>query len=398
MLSVGSGADHTTAGRLSRTRRIAAAHMSAIALLCVLLYYPALNRPLTSWDDQRWLADTQVRNSLATIFDFRLRTNNPFPSTYYIPLQSALYYGLTFLFGTSPPAFHLVGLAIHVAVCLLLYLLVVNLGARREAALLAAMFVAAHLGNVQAVTWVSASFSHPLVTVFILLTVLLFRRYLEFGTLESYLLALLTFTIALLIRESAIIVPLLLLAMQRFCPVQVGRDPPPTFSFAPAALRCVPFALACIPIALIAAYKYQNGHVHQYWGGVNFGVHALLRLLDFASLTLFPARASAAVKLVLCALVLLASFGLVFFFQRAPAALFALIWLYLGLAPYAVSNFSPALEVTRYLYVGLLGVALLFSNLVSAAERRLARQRHLVWGAAGLVVLGHMVATFRVVH
>ena len=123
---------------------------------------------------------------------------------------------------------------------------------------------------------------------------------------------------------------------------------------------------------------------------------------------LLPVAVSHALKMVLAGAALLAAAAILQGGGRgaeqarnrnqALARAFALLWIVLTLAPYTISNFSPALSITRYLYLALAGFALLYAVAVSAAAQRWARWRYPVWGAAGLLPLAHLWASFRVVH
>lgn len=394
----------TDAPRAPSTLRavlVTLAHVALLAGVAVVLYGATLRQPLTSYDDLKWMDDTEVRNSLRTIFDPTLATDNPFATTYYLPLQSALFYGMVSAFDREPLAYRSLALAIHLGAAILIYLLLCRMRLGRMPALLAALFVTAHLGNVQSVTWVSASYSHALVTVLVLGTMLAFHRHLETGSRAAYGSALVVFVAAMLVRESAVIVPVLLFGMELLAPPSPGalthrlrRD-----RVSPRILlKYLPFVLTAVPIVLIALRKYQGGLVKSNWGGVSLGIHAVLRLLDFLTLMLVPRTVPHGMKLALTAAVLLGGFFLLRHLARWPAAVLGLGWMVLGALPYSLSNFNPALHIMRYLYPGLMGLALILALGIAGAAARWPRVRVAIWSLAGAVPLVHAIAVWGATH
>lgn len=374
--------------------------LGALAVLAIWLYYPSLDDAMRSFDDQAWLRDTKVRNSITTMFDPRVRSPNPFSTTYYLPLQSALFWVMVELFGRSAQAFHVLCLGIHVAASSLVYLLTRTLTRNPWVALITGALFVAHVGHVQSVTWVSATVSHPLVTVFIVATMLAWVRMMDTGRRVYYFVALGSLLTGLLIRESAVIVPVLMVLLEAALAL---RDNPTRtikahLARAPrAALKYIPFVAMTLPIIAISAYKYPRGSLHQSWGGVSLGIHPLLRLMDFSTLLVYPAHQSSSLKLGLATALVLLGWGLFYTFRKWPLWTFCLLWIGIGLAPYTLSNFNPAQHIMRYLYPASVGYVLLLALWCTYAMERAGTKRWLKVMAMGVFIaytLWHIYTLF----
>jgi len=362
----------------SRRYGVIVFHLLILVALAVVIYYPVLAKPLNNFDDLKWLADTELRNTFTTIFDPSLVTKNPFASTYYLPLQSALYFGLVKVFGRSPMAFHAFSIGIHALASVLIYFLLLTFSKRKTLAFLGGFTFVAYLGHKQSITWTAAAFSHPLVSVFVLATLLFFYAFLKTNKKVTYFSALAMFIVGLLIRESAVVLPPLLIVLELFGLGQVGEREKLSFSISKRDLiqrsyKYIPFFLAIIPIALISIRKFQHGSLNERWGGVVSGIYPGLRFLDFSSLLVYPAKLGVSMKLILVALLLAIASWIIFNFRKQPLLFFALFWIAVALAPYTISNFNPALAVTRYLYPAMIPFCLLltlvFSKLVEKGKK-----------------------------
>lgn len=242
--------------------------------LAFLIYSPVLNHPLNNFDDLRWLEDTAIRNSFSTIFDPSLITKNPFASTYYLPLQSALYYGMVEFFGRSPIAFHGLSIGIHALTSILLYFLIFAFTQKRFISFLGSVFFVVYLGHDQSVTWTAAAFSHPLVSVFVLASVLSFLKYLKTKKRMFYVGSLFALIAGLLIRESAVVVPILLITVE-LLDRERNKNRIRLKDIGKVSIKFIPFFLAILPILVISADKFQHGSLNERWGGVAMGLHPI---------------------------------------------------------------------------------------------------------------------------
>ena len=184
-----------------------------IVVLGLCAYAPTLSLPFFLDDHpfieqnkslERWTASALKE-------DFKPPRESPRYLGYYRPLQ-----GLTnrieyHLWGPHPPGYHLVNLSLHIANGWLLALLLSALGLSFSAALMAGCLFVVHPIIVSELLMVSGR-PQIMSLFFCLATLLLWRRrtaaYLVGGAL--------TYGLALLSKESAVVLPFLLVAIQRW--------------------------------------------------------------------------------------------------------------------------------------------------------------------------------------
>src|SRR5690242_19851439 len=141
-------------------------------------------------------------------------------SNYYRPLMTFAYLISYKICGRLPFGFHLVNLVLHVAVVLLLFVLTERLFQDRLLSLIAAGLFALHPIHTESVAWIAAITDLEL-SLFFLLTFLLYlrlpgpqppnRRY-----WLSYAFMLLTYGLALLSKEQALVLPALIIVYEHF--------------------------------------------------------------------------------------------------------------------------------------------------------------------------------------
>ena len=122
----------------------------------------------------------------------------------------ALFYRLGAVFGAANPlGYHGINLTLHVASTLLVYCLGVLTTRRQGISLAAGLLFALLPGHAEAVTWISGS-ADVIPGFFFLATVVTFVLFRRRGQRRWYLASLAVFALALFTKQSAILVPLLL--------------------------------------------------------------------------------------------------------------------------------------------------------------------------------------------
>jgi tetratricopeptide (TPR) repeat protein len=334
-------------------------HALAVAAVAAAVYANALPNAFL-WDDLHLV----VANPAIKRWDAvpALFTSDLFPgpveSGYYRPLQ-ALSYALDYaLWGLAPAGFRLTNVALHAATAVLLHRVAGALFASAAAALVAALLFAVHPLHVEAVAYVAGR-SDPLAAACLLLAVLGFVR----GDRRGRVVSVAAFALALLAREAALVLPLLLVVVDRVPP---RAQPRPLRTYLPylfvlaghLALRAVvvggaaaPAPTAAVPLHLRLLTTAEV--VVRYLGLVvaPVGLHMERHVAPVAS-GLDP-RALAAVG----ALVALA-WTAVACRRRAWPVTLGLAWFAVALLP--VANVVPlaTFMAEHWLYVPLMGLCL----------------------------------------
>jgi Flp pilus assembly protein TadD len=209
-----------------RAARTPVWHAGLVVVAVLIVYANALPNAFL-WDDLYLVVGNPAIKHWANVP--RLFVSDLFPggmeSGYYRPLQALTYavdYGV---WGLSPAGFHLTSVLLHAATAVLLYVVGVRVLGSALAALVGALLFAVHPLHVEAVTYVSGR-SDPLAAALMLVAVLGFLR----GDGRGRIASLAAFVLALLAREAALVLPLLLVVLDRIVP---GRTRRPALDYLP---------------------------------------------------------------------------------------------------------------------------------------------------------------------
>lgn len=129
---------------------------------------------------------------------------------YYRPALTLSFMADTLIGGTRPFIFHLGNVLIHLLACCLLYLFLKTIRIGKTAALVASLMFAIHPVLIQAVAWIPGR-NDSLLAAFVLLSTLCFLNYRQGGRILWGLLHILSFFLALLTKETAVLLPVLLI-------------------------------------------------------------------------------------------------------------------------------------------------------------------------------------------
>ncbi len=369
-----------TIPRMTRTSVAALAVLAAAVTACYMftLPYPFV------YDDVMHVADNPHIRSLANPFRFFYDPSTvaitPTPATeIYRPLAT-LSHALTYaVFGPGPRGFRLVNIAFHASNAMLLFFLVRALlpvagrpGAFSWAALLAALAWAVHPVNTESVTWIVGR-SNLLCGLFFLLALLFrtrgerdpaSRRWWRAGALAA-------FGFALLAKEHAIMLPLIIVA----CDAAADRRGAPAAPRATGGRGYASFfkaaAVYCVLRLALIGRMTQRGS----WGG-GPASHVALQVMGLATylrLLVLPFRlrldyvfdppsAGGAAWFALSSAIVALFFGLIALaWKRRSPYVLGLLWIIIALLP--VLNLLPIKAVVneRFLYLPAMGLSFLIA-------------------------------------
>ena len=173
-------------------------------------------------------------------------------SNFYRPVLNVFWEVVYAIGGAHPLAWHGASILLHVACALLVFQLALLVIEDVFAAWLAAALFAVHPAHVEAVSWASA-IAEPLWTLFLLLSVLAFLRWLERGGVRWWAASFIAGAAGIFTKETAIVLPVVLLAtaLALFCP----SNPNAGLPGAPRSRnrRAFPVLAATLPFFAIAA-------------------------------------------------------------------------------------------------------------------------------------------------
>jgi protein O-mannosyl-transferase len=305
-------------------------------------------------------------------------------TNYYRPLMSLAYLVCYKLFGPIPFGFHLLNLALHICIVVLLFAVTRKLFGDPLLAAVAAGLFALHPIHTESVAWI-AGLTDLELSFFFLLTFLFYLR-LDRPKTErnaswtSQLAVLVCYALALLSKEQALMLPLLAAAYEHFYRPQRANTPlrvklgryVPLFlmaagyvafrvlllgGFAPSVSR----PNLSWSAVLLSAVTLVGG----YLGKLLWPVHLSAFYVFHASRSLRDPRVLAGMGGLLVCLLLF-----VWLWRRARAVSFAFLWMGATLGPVLNARWMPAqVFAERYLYLPSVG----FCWLLGWASARLWR-------------------------
>lgn len=300
-------------------------------------------------------------------------------SNYYRPLL-LLSYGIEHaFFGYLPFIYHLDNILIHAAASITLFLFLDRLLKKRSIAFLVTLFFAVHPLQTEAVSYVSGR-NDPMAAFFMFLTLYFYLK----KTTRSLLFASISFVCGLLSRETAIVTPALLFAIEVYQTKSLKK----AISNAKTVLPFLFIALFYFFLRL-TVLNFQNT-LNFYASDTVYSSHLHVRLFTFlsilptyASLLFFPLvlhmeREAAIVTTVFSIPILMSFFFLLLlsilavkYLKQLPILAFSLLWFFITIAP--TSGIIPinGIIYEHFLFLPLIGIFLFLSFLFTTTVEKI---------------------------
>lgn len=180
----------------------------------VLVYIQVLSLGFTMLDDTIFIVENQLYNKdLANIVQsFQRGLFNPEQDIYYRPVFLVDFILESRLFGINAAGYHFSNLVFHVLCVVLLFFFLKAVRIKQTDAFILSLFFALHPVLVQAVAWIPGR-NDMLLMIFFLASVLLALKYVRKPDWYLLLLQGITMLIALFTKETAVIIPVIILAV-----------------------------------------------------------------------------------------------------------------------------------------------------------------------------------------
>jgi tetratricopeptide (TPR) repeat protein len=312
------------------------------------------------------------------------------------------------LFGTGPAGFHVVNVALHAANAILVFLCLRRLTAARWPSALVAGLFAWHPLHVESVSWISER-KDVLSTLFGLLALLAYARYVEKPSCQRYLAVTTAFALSLLAKPMLVTLPCLLLLLD-YWPLERWPGQPAAVSFRRLVLEKLPLlALAGVSSAITLTAQHLGGAV-QSLNGASVApriANALASYVAYLGQTMWPAelgtfypyqqRGLFEPHVLGATAVLAAVSGLVLAALRARPYLAVGWFWYVGTLVPVIGLVQVGLQsrADRYTYFPLLGIFVALAWAAADVARR-GRLAQAVIGLGAIVALSGSAVAARV--
>jgi tetratricopeptide (TPR) repeat protein len=374
-----------------------------VLLIVAGAYAQAISYGFVADDASQILTNTRVHSfrAIPEYFTSHVWAQLPFapgehPSAYYRPLFLVWLLANFKLFGPDPLGWHIAAIAAHLLATLMVYFFVRALTKNAVISIITTLLFGLHPSHIETVAWVSGV-TEPLVTIPLLGSLLCYMRLDDAGRGWTVG-ALLLYSIALLQKETAVMLPAILLAYDWLFVREARREN----YVRGLATRITPYLVLTVPYLLARRWTlrdaaYTNVSLdtmiltwpsvlwfylrHLIWPlhiGLFYDLGYATRLKD----ALLPALG-----------VLAFAAALVFWGRNRPLVAFASLWLPLFILPPLNLRAFAAVEIVhdRYLYLPSIGFCLLIGLLLRRAfETPWVRVRL----AAGFASVGSLTALY----
>lgn len=401
-------------GRLSATARgitINWIHVAIIIVVGFAVYCNTLSMGYV-WDDIPQIQGRGIIHSLWNIPKFFsnevwVGTGGSHGSPYYRPLFNVSLALDYFFWKDNLAGYHLTNILLHILAVLALYLVALQLFKSEIAAFASALLFAVHPVHSDAVAWVSAR-NEPFCAALMFFSLYAYLRFRESGGRRNLIISLALFSLSLLVKETAVTLPLILAAYE-LC---LGTGPIKKRLFWPGifCLVTIPYFLARMAVlGSTLTMHFDPFPTRLFTSFVLNGIYLKLLTLP-VHLSLFydiPVQENFFAWNVLGSFVILVVIAALvgIYVRKYKLPLFCILWVFITLLPVAglVSILKPAPMADRYLYIPSAGFAmaavwafsLLLDRLATAKGNHLLKRRSFAIGAGALLLIILFVMNFQ---
>jgi len=235
----------------SKSGKITWLAITGLMLITIIVFSSSLNNEiLYGWDDGVYIEDSHVQN-------LSFRNIGHYFSNYYLGMYqplAVLSFGVNYaLSGDNATSYHFINLLLHLLNVFLVYILIRRISGKELTAFLVALLFAIHPMHVESVSWI-ATRSNLLYSVFFILALISYHKYLENRANKSHLLlTYLWFLLSLFSKSMAVTLPLILLLFDYLVDKKINWK---------KIIEKIPFLLLSLIFGLVAVKAAStSGHI-----------------------------------------------------------------------------------------------------------------------------------------
>lgn len=363
--------------KILTNRRI---HLLILTLLSLGLYINTLQNDFV-YDDGDFIVDNlSIRNinNISQFFTSKGTFSHEGNFIIYRPVVT-LGFALDYLvWKLNPFGYHLPNILFHTLNALLVYILMEMILGSSLAAFVTALFFSIHPVQTEAVAWISGR-GNVLSLFFFLLSFCSFVRFRREKRNKYYYMSLILFIAALLCKEMAITLFIMLVIYDIYYRTEEAKKPAGNIKI------YVPFIITAILYMLLRYLVLGRQSQTVFWGGsfINTMFTMAKSLVQYIFLFMFPVNlnidpdvvrvaTSVLEPGVLISIIILAGLAAtaVYSYRRIKGVSFGIVWFLVALIP--VSNLIPidALYAERFMYLPSIGVFMVAGVLISRIIKR----------------------------
>ena len=349
--------------RINSKQRLFIFLCAGLIIVTLAVYWPVHNYEFIRYDDDAFVFKNSVVQSGISFQNIKWAFTTVHCS-YWHPLTWLSLMLDCSLFGVKPGPMHLVSVAFHTVNTLLLFVVFNRMTRRLWPSAFVAVLFAIHPLNVESVAWI-AERKNVLSTLFWLLTMLAYIRYVEKPSTARYVMTLIVFTLGLMSKPMLVTLPFVLILLDYWPLNRISNQRSAIsnlfFEKLPfillSAVLCVITFLAQRQVGAVAILPFKERFPNAIISFLAY-IEKLFVPLNLAVLYPHPAGSIPLTKGIIFALVLLLfSLFLLYYGRHYKYLAFGWLW-YLGTLVPVIGLIQVGAQAMadRYAYVPLIGL------------------------------------------
>jgi len=364
----------------------------ALIAITTICFLPMLKNGFTNWDDEFYVINNQLLRGPDWIGIF----NTPVVSNYH-PL-TIITLAMNFaISGTDPFSYMVFNLLLHLANTVLVYYFILQVSARKNyVAVFTALIFGIHPMHVESVAWISER-KDLLYTLFFLLSLIQYWRFRQTEKKSNLILCFLYFSLSLLSKPAAIILPLLLLLLDYW----QGRA-----FHKKVIIEKIPFLLLAFIFAIITlkiqsrsaitgfeSYPLWTRFFFANYVSVTYFVRFIIPY-PLSAFHPFPSPGDLGLPVLLSPLIMLILISIVWLKRKDKLFVFSFLFYLINiLLVLQVVTVGAALVAERYTYVPYIGIAFFAAMLIDRSVNKYRKKW--VWLLAVFISFFFCFITFQ---
>lgn len=360
---------------MTKTKNLSA--LITIIFIGAICYGSAVNNSFV-WDDKGFVVLNPAVRSLNNIVSFftdpKTAAEGALAKDVYRPFM-VLSFAIDYhFFKLSPSPYHIENVIFHIINAVLLYFLLQLILKKQMLALIASLIFLTHPAQTEAVTWISGR-GNALFVFFFLITLLLYVRFRKTEKIGLFALSICAFILSVFSKEMAVTLPFVIASYEYFFgDARIDKR---------VLKSLVPYFLVVAAYLILRFNLMHEMGQRIWWGGSLYRTALTMSkaLIYYIKVSLFPyalcadpvmlVSRSIMEPVVFKSIIILAAIFilLAILAKRAKTISFGITWFFVTLLP--VMNFIPinALVAERFLYLPIIGFAIIAASVLSAAYR-----------------------------
>ncbi len=325
------------------------------------------------------------------------------------------------LFGLNPRGHHLTSLLLHIANTLLLFYVLRKMTGALWASAFAAAVFGLHPLHIQSVGWVSER-KDVLSTLFWLLTLLSYIRYVQDRNFKRYLITISLFAVGLMAKPMLVTLPIVMLLLdywplKRFsiadCQLPIEKNPKskiqnPKFaqSFWQLIIEKIPFFVLSVISSAITFFVQQQGGAVATFDKISpalrlcnipmaYCAYIVKTIIPSGLMAYYPYNTNASILLIAAAVLFLAVISAGVIFLRRPYLIVGWLFFIITLVPViGIIQVGGQSRADRYMYIPMIGLLIMIAWGLKEIAERVRLGRFILIPAAAVCLSALSIATW----